>query len=101
MNFPAYKPGQRIAALTAAAPAAVSLGSPAAFVQAAQDVLFYNPGPYLVHALVGDATAVADTNCVPLPPGALWAYDKGSATHVSLLAVGGAQDVLVFVGRGN
>ena len=101
MNFPAYKPGQRISALAAAAPAAVALSGGNAFVAAAQDVLFYNPGPYLVHAIVGDANAVADTNCVPLPPGALWAYDKGGATHVSLLAIGGAQDVLVFIGRGS
>lgn len=101
MNFPAYKAGQRITALTAAAPAAVPLSGNSAIVSAAPDILFYNAGPYLVHAIVGDATAVADTNCVPLPPGALWAYDKRGATHVSLLAVGGAQDVLVYIGQGS
>ena len=98
MNFPCYENGQRITAATTSA--ATALAGTAMRVMSARDVLVYNPGPYIVYIKAGDAGAVADDTCAPVPPLALWAYGKGPNTHVALVAPDGDQDVLVIVGEG-
>lgn len=97
-NFPIYNQGQAITAQTAGNVVLIA-DTPAKV--AAEDVMLYNAGPSTVHAIVGDAGAVANTQCMPLPPGTLQVFGKGRHTHLALIAVGANQPILCFVGSGD
>lgn len=96
-NFPAYVRGQVITSTNTSA--AHSLQSEAVLV--ADDVMIYNPGPYLVYVFAGGASAVADATCMPILPGEKGAYDKGGETHLAVFSPSGNQDITVFVGEGS
>lgn len=96
MNFPCYESGQAITAGTSSATAA--LAGTAQKVNASKDVLIWNPGPNLVHVRAGASDVVADATCAPVPPGSMWVYAKGNATHIATFAIGGAQSILVLMG---
>jgi hypothetical protein len=97
-NFACYEKGQLI---TADGPAvAVALAGGTDRVRAAKDVLLYNPGPLAVQVLAGEAGAVADASCAPLPAGAIWVYGKGRAAYLSAYCSGGSQPITVMLGEG-
>jgi hypothetical protein len=97
-NFPIYNKGQ---AITAATVSGVTLIVNDAAQDAAADVMLYNAGPSTVHVVMGDASAVADTTCVPLPGGTIQVFSKGKNKYLATLAVGAAQPILAVVGSGD
>lgn len=65
------------------------------------DVHLDNRGATDVHAALGDENVQATTSHRRIPAGAIVTYDKGSATHISLLTASGTSVVAVAVGRGS
>ena len=96
-NFPCYVKGQLVSADGPAV--AVPLTGGTDRVRAAKDVLVYNPGPLSVTLLAGEADAVADASCAPLPAGAIWVYGKGRAGFISAYCSGGIRSEERRVGK--
>jgi hypothetical protein len=80
-------------------------GDDGALVKASDDVMIYNPGPYTVFVKAGAGTTATPMGSgsvvsMPVPPATMQPFKKGRTTFLSLVAVGGSQDVGVFVGNG-
>jgi hypothetical protein len=98
-NWPCFgDDGVSIAALTSGSTTTQIVDT--AYERAAEDVMVYNPGPNTVFIKTGDATVVATTLSVPVPPQTMSPYRKGNGTHIAVIAQGGNQSVVVFVGEG-
>jgi len=73
------------------------------------DVMIYNPGPVAVYAIATRLVSTgpdvpektADTSCMLIPSGEKRVYSKRDIdTGLSLLSVGAAQAINVFIGNG-
>ena len=98
-NWPCFgEDGIAIAAITAASITTQIVDN--AYERAAEDLMVYNPGPNTVFIKTGDVSVVATVLSIPVPPQTLSPYRKGNGTHLAVIAAGGAQSVVVFVGEG-
>lgn len=81
---------------------AVQLEEPKYINDYNDDIMIYNPGPYVVHVLVGaDETIVATTSCMPICAVEKGVYRKGRNGWLAILCPEGIQKIWVFIGEGN
>lgn len=95
-NWPAYgADGVNISAVTGSAPA-VALPQ---YVVGFDEILVYNPGPFVVRIKCGNSDVEATALSMPVLPG-ISTFDARQCTHISALAEVGAQEIQVFRGEG-